>query len=176
MLSGEPGPEVPIHSPHDSGDAAVRAGARVFVAAPSRGDATGVAAVSAEDGTHTEALRFTHRGPAQIEAGPRGLFAGAFKGTPIRVTPAPVRPARDFHSKSAPWPWLADALSCRCGRTPVSALLQWLEHESRLRPARRMMFCEGLRRANCEARVVAPFGIVLDAYCWWAMHVCTPRQ
>jgi uncharacterized protein (TIGR02246 family) len=75
-----------MHSPHDPADEGVRARVKEFVAAYNRGDATG-----AEDGTHTHALGFTHRGRAEIEAGLRGLFAGPFKGTHIQITPERIR-------------------------------------------------------------------------------------
>ncbi len=77
--------------PEEAADAGVRARVKDFVAAYNRGDAKGVAAVYAEDGTHTYALGFTHHGRAEIEAGLRGLFAGPFNGTQIQITPERIR-------------------------------------------------------------------------------------
>lgn len=80
-----------MHSLHDLGDVGVRARVKEYVAAYNRGDATGVAAIYAEDGTHTYALGFTHRGRTEIEAGLRGMFAGPFGSTQIQITPERIR-------------------------------------------------------------------------------------
>ncbi len=82
-------------SPHGSGEATVRARVAEYVAAYNRGDAAGVAAIYTEDGTHTYALGFTHRGRAEIEAGLRGMFAGPLNGTEIQITPERIRIIND---------------------------------------------------------------------------------
>jgi uncharacterized protein (TIGR02246 family) len=77
------------------GEASVRARVAEYVTAYNRGDAAGVAAIYTEDGTHTYALGFTHRGRSEIEAGLRGMFAGPFKGTEIQITPHRIRIIND---------------------------------------------------------------------------------
>jgi uncharacterized protein (TIGR02246 family) len=84
-----------MHGPHDSADAGVRARVKEFADAYNRGDATGVAAIYAEDGTHTYAFGITHHGRSEIEAGLRDLFAGPFKGTQMQITPERIRLVAD---------------------------------------------------------------------------------
>ena len=84
-----------MHSSHDAADAGIRARVKEYAAAYNRGDAAAVAGIYAEDGTHTYALGFTHRGRAEIEAGLRGMFAGALKGTQMQITPEHIRVISD---------------------------------------------------------------------------------
>jgi uncharacterized protein (TIGR02246 family) len=84
-----------MHSSDASADTGIRARVREYTAAYNRGDAAGVAGIYAEDGTHTYALGFTHRGRAEIEAGLRGMFAGPFKGTLMQITPECIRAISD---------------------------------------------------------------------------------
>jgi uncharacterized protein (TIGR02246 family) len=76
---------------HEAADVGIRARVKEYVTAYNRGDAAAVAGVYAEDGTHTYALGFTHRGRAEIEAGLRDMFAGPLKGTQMQVTPEHIR-------------------------------------------------------------------------------------
>jgi uncharacterized protein (TIGR02246 family) len=80
-----------MHGPHDAADAGIRARVKEYTAAYNRGDAAAVAGIYAEDGTHTYALGFTHRGRAEIEAGLLGMFGGALGGTQMQITPEHVR-------------------------------------------------------------------------------------
>lgn len=72
-------------------ETAIRARVKEYVAAYNRGDAKGVAAIYAEDGTHTYATGFTHRGRPEIEKGLRDSLAGPLKGTQIAITPERIR-------------------------------------------------------------------------------------
>jgi uncharacterized protein (TIGR02246 family) len=72
-------------------EAAIRARVKEYVAAYNRGDAKAVAANYAQDGTHTYALGFTHRGRVEIEKGLADLLAGPWKGTQIAITPERIR-------------------------------------------------------------------------------------
>jgi uncharacterized protein (TIGR02246 family) len=72
-------------------ETAIRARVKAYVAAYNRGDAKSVAANYAENGTHTYALGFTHRGRLEIEKGLGDLLAGPWKGTQIQITPERIR-------------------------------------------------------------------------------------
>lgn len=78
----------PAQAPEED---AIRARVKEYVAAYNRGDAKGVAAIYSQDGTHTYALGFTHRGRPEIEKGLGNLLAGPWKGTQIQITPERIR-------------------------------------------------------------------------------------
>jgi uncharacterized protein (TIGR02246 family) len=70
---------------------AIRNRVKQYIAAYNAGDADGVAAIYATDGTHTYALGFTHRGRTEIANGLKEQFAGPMKGTSISITPLHIR-------------------------------------------------------------------------------------
>ena len=72
-------------------ETSIRERVRQYELAYNAGDADAVAAIYAVDGTHTYALGFTHRGRGEIATGLKELFAGAFKGTRIAITPLQIR-------------------------------------------------------------------------------------
>ncbi len=72
-------------------EAAIRQRVGEYQSAYNRGDAKAVAAIYTEDGSHTYALGFTHRGRVEIAAGLEQMFAGAMKGTQIVLTPTKIR-------------------------------------------------------------------------------------
>lgn len=75
----------------EAAEAAIRARVDEYVAAHNRGDAKGAAAIYSQEGTHTYALGFTHRGRLEIEKGLGELLAGPLKGTQIAITPERIR-------------------------------------------------------------------------------------
>jgi uncharacterized protein (TIGR02246 family) len=75
----------------ETAETAIRARVKEYVAAYNRGDAKGIAALYLEDGTHTYALGFTHRGRLEIARGLGDLLAGSWKGTKIEITPERIR-------------------------------------------------------------------------------------
>lgn len=72
-------------------EAAIRSRVQEYVTAFNRGDAKAAAAVYAQDGTHTYALGFTHRGRAAIEKGLAEFLAGPWKGTRLAITTESIR-------------------------------------------------------------------------------------
>jgi uncharacterized protein (TIGR02246 family) len=84
-----------VHGSHETAEVGIRARVKEYAAAYNRGDAAAVAGIYAEDGTHTYALGFTHRGRAEIEAGLRDMFAGPLKGTQMQITPEHIRVISD---------------------------------------------------------------------------------
>lgn len=76
---------------HESEEFALRTRIGEYVAAYNRGDAKGAAAIYTEDGSHTYALGFTHRGRPTIESGLREMLGGPMRGTQIQVTPERIR-------------------------------------------------------------------------------------
>jgi uncharacterized protein (TIGR02246 family) len=72
-------------------ETAIRARVKEYVSAYNRGDASGVAAVYAPEGTHTYVMGLTHRGRVEIEKGLQEMLAGPLKGTQIAITPEKIR-------------------------------------------------------------------------------------
>ena len=75
----------------DSVETEVRERVKEYVLAYNAGDADAVAAIYAENGTHTYALGFTHRGRIEIAKGLKEQFSGPMKGTRIAITPLHIR-------------------------------------------------------------------------------------
>lgn len=71
---------------------AIRSRVKQYEAAYNAGDAEGMAAIYAVDGTHTYALGMTNRGRSEIAKGLKEQFAGPGKGTRISVTLLHIRP------------------------------------------------------------------------------------
>jgi uncharacterized protein (TIGR02246 family) len=74
-----------------SAEEAIRNRVKEYVAAYNAGDADGVAAIYAVNGTHTYALGFTHRGRVEIAKGLKEQFAGPMKGTTLSIAPLHIR-------------------------------------------------------------------------------------
>jgi uncharacterized protein (TIGR02246 family) len=75
-----------------SAEEAVRARVKQFEAAYNAGDADRLAAIYAEDATHTYAFGVTHVGRSAIAQGLKDQFAGPMKGTRMSITPIRIRP------------------------------------------------------------------------------------
>lgn len=75
----------------ESPEAAIRARVKQYEAAYNAGDADGVAAIYAVNGTHTYVFGVTHRGRVEIAKGLREQFAGPAKGTRMTITPLNIR-------------------------------------------------------------------------------------
>src|SRR3972149_4516136 len=75
-----------------SPEEAVRARVKQFETAYNAGDAEQLAAIYAEDATHTYAVGVTHVGRSAIAQGLRDQFAGPMKGTRMSTTPIRIRP------------------------------------------------------------------------------------
>jgi uncharacterized protein (TIGR02246 family) len=75
----------------DSVETEVRERVKQYVLAYNAGDADAVAAIYAENGTHTYALGFTHRGRIEISKGLKEQLSGPMKSTRIAITPLHIR-------------------------------------------------------------------------------------
>lgn len=75
----------------DPADAAIRRVVKCYEAAYNGGDADGVAAIYAQDATHTYAIGITHRGRGEIAQGLREMLAGPLHGTQMALNPLRIR-------------------------------------------------------------------------------------
>jgi uncharacterized protein (TIGR02246 family) len=75
----------------DPADAPIRQVVKHYEAAYNRGDADAVAAIYADDASHTYALGITHRGRREVAQGLREMLAGRLCGTQIELNPVRIR-------------------------------------------------------------------------------------